>query len=211
SSLMSTPGSTRAVFCTGSMSRILLRWREKSMTRPGPIEFPACEVPPPRDVIGTECDLATSRIVTTSAVVFGKATTCGTTLSFDASTAYAASRRVEVSTVPAILPLRSAMKSLMAVSPTCRVGNWCCGGVVGVDGCRVQRCMASAVAEDFESGPEPGWVDLHAGQLQSHLHSGKRAGEGEIVEIAEVTDPEDLALQLRQACTQRHVEPVEDE
>jgi hypothetical protein len=41
SSLMSTPGSTRAVFATGSMSRMRLRWREKSMTIPVPIELPA--------------------------------------------------------------------------------------------------------------------------------------------------------------------------
>src|SRR5699024_4035094 len=103
--------------------------------------------------------------------------------------------------VPAMLPSRSAMKSLMAVSPTCRVGNESCG-VAGAEGCRAQRCLDSAVAEDFESGPEPVRGDLHPGQLQSHLHPGKRAGEGEIVEIAEVTDPEDLTLQLRQSRAQ---------
>ena len=51
SRVSTTPGSTTAVRACGSISRILFRWRETSMTTP-PMALPAMEVPAPRRTIG---------------------------------------------------------------------------------------------------------------------------------------------------------------
>src|SRR5579859_1490093 len=49
------------------------------------------------------------------------------------------------------------------------------------------------------------------GQLQAHLHAAQGSGQGEIVEIAEMTDAKHLALQFAQARTKRHVESFEND
>ena len=53
-----TPGSTRAQRSSGLISRTRFRYFEVSSTRPAPIAWPACDVPPPRGVIGTPCRAA---------------------------------------------------------------------------------------------------------------------------------------------------------
>src|SRR4051812_45161674 len=50
----------------------------------------------------------------------------------------------------------------------------------------------------------------HARDGEPHLHAGQRAGESEVVEVAQVADAEDLALQLGQPHPERHVEMRED-
>ena len=42
-------------------------------------------------------------------------------------------------------------------------------------------------------------ADVVAGDPQPHLHAGQRARQHQVVEVAEVADPEDLVLQLAQA------------
>ena len=58
SSSSTTPGSTRAQRSSGLISRMRLRCFEVSSTSPAPIDWPACDVPPPRGVIGTPCRAA---------------------------------------------------------------------------------------------------------------------------------------------------------
>ena len=54
-----SPGSTRAVRSSGFTSSTRFRYFDVSSTRPAPIDWPACEVPPPRGVIGTPWRAAT--------------------------------------------------------------------------------------------------------------------------------------------------------
>jgi hypothetical protein len=51
-----------------------LKWREQSTTRPEPIGWPFCEVPPPRMITGTSCSAAIVRAAAMSAAVRGKTT-----------------------------------------------------------------------------------------------------------------------------------------
>ena len=51
----------------------------------------------------------------------------------------------------------------------------------------------------------------HAERLQAHLDPGKRAHQGQIVEIAEMADPEHAALEPAQALAERHVETRQDQ
>src|ERR1700730_8558358 len=45
----------------------------------------------------------------------------------------------------------------------------------------------------------------HTGERQSHLDTGQRAQQSELVALAEMADPKHLARQLGQAGTERHV------
>ena len=74
-----TPGWTRAVLASASISRIWFMWRLVSSTMPGPIALPATEVPPPRIVIGVPVSRATRWAAITSSASRGKTTTWGTT------------------------------------------------------------------------------------------------------------------------------------
>src|SRR5581483_10620995 len=51
----------------------------------------------------------------------------------------------------------------------------------------------------------------HRRQLQAHLDAGERAGEREIVEVAEVADAEHLAGEPSEPRAERHVVGVEDD
>ncbi|BDZ44908.1 hypothetical protein GCM10025866_08170 [Naasia aerilata] len=78
-SASTTPGCTRAVRATGSISSTRFRWRLVSTIHPAPTALPATEVPPPRAVSGVRVRRASSTIATTSASEAGKSTACGTT------------------------------------------------------------------------------------------------------------------------------------
>ena len=73
-----TPGSTRAVCASGSISRILFRCRDVSKINPGPTALPAQDVPAPRVVTGMPTVRAASRTAAVSSTVRGWATACGT-------------------------------------------------------------------------------------------------------------------------------------
>jgi hypothetical protein len=47
--------------------------------------------------------------------------------------------------------------------------------------------------------------------VQAHLHAGQRAGQCQVVEVAEVADAEDLPGELGESCAERHVEALEDD
>jgi hypothetical protein len=48
----------------------------------------------------------------------------------------------------------------------------------------------------IHGGVDPAAVDLQPGQTQAHLDAGQRAHEGKVVEVAEMADAEDAALEL---------------
>ena len=50
----------------------------------------------------------------------------------------------------------------------------------------------------------------HAREPQAHLDAAQRPGQHQVVEVAEVADPEHPALQLAEAGAERHVEALED-
>ena len=54
SSSSTTPGSTRTQRSTGFNSRMRLKYFDVSMTRPLPIAWPACDVPPPSSSPGSD-------------------------------------------------------------------------------------------------------------------------------------------------------------
>ena len=51
----------------------------------------------------------------------------------------------------------------------------------------------------------------HAGQRQAHLDAAERAGQHEVVEIAQVADAEDLVLHLAETGAEREVEALQDD
>ena len=51
----------------------------------------------------------------------------------------------------------------------------------------------------------------YAGAVQPHLDPAQRAAQHQVVEMAEMADAEDLALQPAEAGAERHVEAVEDD
>src|SRR5258708_35984076 len=48
------------------------------------------------------------------------------------------------------------------------------------------------------------------GKIERHLDAGEGAHQHQIVEMTEVADAEDLALELRQSRAERHVEMLQD-
>ena len=68
---------------------------------------------------------------------------------------------------------------------------------------------ALTVLSTLERGADP-VADVVAGELQAHLHAGQRARQHQVVEVAEMADPEHLVLELAQAGAERHVEALED-
>src|SRR5690606_41527804 len=54
-------------------------------------------------------------------------------------------------------------------------------------------------------------LDRHARELQSHLYPAEGPDEREVVEVAEVADPEDLPRELAEPRAERHVELLEDD
>src|SRR5699024_12579883 len=70
------------------MCSTLFMYLEKSSTRPGPIELPAIEVPPPRAVMASEYSRAISSAAMTSLEVWGSTTISGTTRQLEASVEY---------------------------------------------------------------------------------------------------------------------------
>ena len=73
-----TPGSTSAVRAVVSMSRILLTWRDASITTP-PIALPAIEVPPPRITTGAPAAAVSATAAARSSTSLGTTTRSGTT------------------------------------------------------------------------------------------------------------------------------------
>ncbi len=74
-----TPGSMTAVPASMSTESTLFRYREVSITSPGPTALPAQEVPAPRPVIGNSTARPARTSSISSSVVRGVATTSGTT------------------------------------------------------------------------------------------------------------------------------------
>jgi hypothetical protein len=54
-----------------------LKYREQSTTRPDPIGWPFCEVPPPRRITGAPCSAAMRRVAAMSAAERGSTTPAG--------------------------------------------------------------------------------------------------------------------------------------
>ena len=73
-----TPGSTRAVRASGSISTMRARYFEQSSTTATLQHWPARLVPPPRGRIGASCARQTSTAATTSSTSRGTTTPMGT-------------------------------------------------------------------------------------------------------------------------------------
>src|SRR5262245_48364069 len=67
------------------------------------------------------------------------------------------------------------------------------------------------LGEILERCGHAGLADGNPGELQAHFHAAQRAGEREVVEVAEMADAKDLALHLAQPGAERHVEALEDD
>src|SRR5205814_8731066 len=63
--------------------------------------------------------------------------------------------------------------------------------------------------EHVERGEYAARLVRHVGELEPHLDAAERAGERQVVQIAEVPDSEDLPLQLAEPRAERHVEALE--
>src|SRR6266542_2423053 len=74
----------------------------------------------------------------------------------------------------------------------------------------VREPAASDAGEVVERGGYAALLERDAGEREAHLDTGERARQHEVVEVAEVADPERLALQLAEAGAERHVEALED-
>src|SRR6266496_4927090 len=70
---------------------------------------------------------------------------------------------------------------------------------------------ASGAGEVVEGGDDAALLEGDAGEREAHLDAGERARQHEVVEVAEVADPERLALQLAEAGAERHVETRSEE
>src|SRR5882672_10204489 len=70
---------------------------------------------------------------------------------------------------------------------------------------------ASALGEMLEGREHAALLVRHSGELKAHLDAGERAGEREVVEIAEVPDAKYLSCQAPEAGAERHVVGLEDD
>src|SRR5256885_8801045 len=59
--------------------------------------------------------------------------------------------------------------------------------------------------------PDAFHSDRHACEFKPHFDSGQRAHEGEIVEVAQMADAEDLAGQAAEPGAERHVESFKND
>src|SRR5690348_12383172 len=86
------------------------------------------------------------------------------------------------------------------------VSQWLCDRPPGRRGCagaarrlgKILRCCRYAILPM-----------RYAQETQAHLDPGQRTRQHQVVEAAEMADAEDLAGELAQARTQRHVESIE--
>ena len=81
---------------------------------------------------------------------------------------------------------------------------------------RMRRASSTALRpqmltarEILQRGGDAAAGERHAGRREPHLDAAERAGEHEVVEVAEMADAEDLAFQLAEPRAERHVEPFE--
>src|SRR5256885_11596582 len=70
---------------------------------------------------------------------------------------------------------------------------------------------ASALGEMLEGREHAALLVRHSCELQTHLDAGERAGEREVVEIAEVPDAKYLSRQAPEPGPERHVVGLEDD
>src|SRR5882672_5210545 len=70
---------------------------------------------------------------------------------------------------------------------------------------------ARAFGEMLEGREHAALLVRHAGELESHLDAGERAGEREVVEIAEMPDAKYLAGEASEAGAERHVVGLEND
>src|SRR6202023_1116985 len=92
-------------------------------------------------------------------------------------------------------PVRAAASAAAASSMWCGVIRSSCCGLLLLG--RIKR------AEEFERRGDPAAAMRDAGAVQAHLNPAQRAAQHQIVEMAEMTDAEDLALQFAKPETER--------
>src|ERR1700730_4148371 len=76
---------------------------------------------------------------------------------------------------------------------------------------RRPRSARRSCAQQLQRYVDTRGVDRHLGELQPHLYPGERSDQGQVVEMAEVADPEYPPGKFAQAGAERHVEAVQDD
>src|SRR5260370_3515324 len=94
----------------------------------------------------------------------------------------------------AMRPLPSARSHLLCGSTLC---------------CRTNRRGVLAL-EYIHCGEHAALLMRDLGKIKRHLDTGESAHQHQIVEMTEMADAEDLALELRQSRPERHVEMLQD-
>src|SRR6202048_1883002 len=94
----------------------------------------------------------------------------------------------------AMCPLPSARSHLLCSSTLC---------------CRTNR-RGVLVLEHIHCGEHTALLMRDLGNIERHLDTGESAHQHQIVEMTEMADAEDPALELRQARAERHVEVLQD-
>src|ERR1035438_2709932 len=72
-----------------------------------------------------------------------------------------------------------------------------------------EASLLSRLGQIIERGANAALAMADAGEFQSHLDSRQRAGQHQIVEIAQMSDANDLARQFSEPRSQRHIKVVQ--
>src|SRR5258706_13412846 len=85
------------------------------------------------------------------------------------------------------------------------------GSAVAKKSSRLARRRPRAFGKVIERREHPAFLVWNVRQSEAHLDAGEGAREHQIVEVAEVPDPEYFPRELTQAGTERHVVGFEDD
>src|SRR5256885_2825503 len=73
------------------------------------------------------------------------------------------------------------------------------------------RSRSRALGKVIERGEHAAFSVRNVRERKAHLDAGEGAGEHQVVEVAEVPDPENLSRELAQAGPERHIVGIEDD
>src|SRR3984893_9954662 len=112
----------------------------------------------------------------------------------------------------------SVLSTLCALSILCRCAGRDVTAAIGrgrtyyaaaLFSCRTNR-RGVLVLEHIHCGEHTALLMRDLGNIERHLDTGESAHQHQIVEMTEMADAEDPALELRQARAERHVEVLQD-
>src|SRR6185437_5377777 len=86
-----------------------------------------------------------------------------------------------------------------------------CSPTDGTGAGRIPPAVRSGGAQVGERGGNPVRLDGYPGQLEAHLDPAQRAGQGQVVEVAQVPDAEHATREPAEAGAEGHIELAEDD